>query len=226
MQTIRRRAGFRTWIVPALALTLALGMSACYEDYNLGYKDYDTALTLYDNTVNFAQYRYYVMPDTIIHVYDTTKADPNTSGRKYDKQILSVVASNFGAHGYERLADTSEIAARGNDRNQVLVVLNGQLEIEWTGYYYNYWYPYWGWYWGGYYPYYPPTYGGTYEYSTGTHLIDVIDYGKTTAEQSIRPVWLGTVSGLTGDVSTSVQQRVATNINQLFLQSPYLYAGQ
>ena len=115
MQTIRRLAGSRTWIVPVVALALVLGVSACYEDYNLGYKDYDTALTLYDKEVNFAKFKYFVMRDTIVHVYDTTKADPISGARKYDKQVLSLVASNFIARGYERLADTSQIGIQGID---------------------------------------------------------------------------------------------------------------
>jgi hypothetical protein len=214
--------GFRTWIVPAVALALALGVSACYEDYNLGYEDYDTALTLYNKEVSFAKFKYFVMRDTIVHVYDTTKSDPLTSMRKYDKQILSLVSSNFIARGYERLADTSQITIRGIDRDSVFAVAIGQFAMEYTGYYYDYWYGWYGWY----YPYYPPVYGGTYEYSTGTTLIDMVDYGQTISEQKIRSVWSGSVTGLAGDTQASVQTRLSNNINQLFIQSPYLYAGQ
>jgi len=224
MQTIRRLTGFRTWIVPAVALALALGVSACYEDYDLGYEDYDTALTQYNKEISFAKFKYFVMRDTIVHVYDTTKSDPLTSMRKYDKQILSLVSSNFIARGYERLADTSQIGIRGIDRDSVFVVGIGQITSEYTGYYYSYgWYG--GWY-GWYYPYYPPVYGGTYEYSTGTTLIDMVDYGQTISEQKITSVWLGAVTGLAGDTQASVQTRLSNNINQLFIQSPYLYAGQ
>lgn len=226
MQTIRGLAGFRKWIVPAVALALAIGVSACYEDYNLGYEDYDTALTLYDKAVDFTQYKYFVMRDTIVHVYDTTKADPIAGARKYDKQILSLVASNFMARGYERLADTSEIGNRGIDRNSVFVVAIGQFAVEYTGYYYDYWYGWYGGWYGWYYPYYPPVYGGSYEYTLGTTLIDMVDFGKTTADRRIKSVWAGTATGLQGDTPASVQTRLSNNINQLFIQSPYMYAGQ
>ena len=224
MQTIRSRAGIQKWIMPVLALAAAIGVSACYEDYNLGYKDYDTALTQYNKEVSFAKFKYFLMRDTIVHVYDTTKTDPLTGLRKYDKQILSLVASNFIARGYERLADTSQIGIRGIDRDSVFVVGIGQITSEYTGYYYSYgWYG--GWY-GWYYPYYPPVYGGTYEYSTGTTLIDMVDVGQTISEQKIRSVWLGAVTGLAGDTPASVQTRLSNNINQVFIQSPYMYAGQ
>jgi len=226
METIRRRAGFRKWIVPVVALTLVLGVSACYEDYNLGYQDYDTALSLYDKDVSFSKFKYFLMRDSIVHFYDTTKTDPLTGARKYDKQVLSLVASNFIARGYERLADTSEIGIRGIDRDSVFAVLIGQFTSEFTGYYYSYYGGYWGGWYGWYYPYYPPAYGGTYEYSTGTTLIDMVDFGRTTSERQIRSVWLGTVTGLEGDTPASVQTRLSSNINQLFIQSPYMNAGQ
>lgn len=226
MQTIRRVAGIWKWTVPALALMLALGVSACYEDYNLGYKDYDTALTQYDKAVNFAAYKYFVMPDTIVHIIDTTQLqDPLAGARKYDDQILSLVRSNFIAHGYQYLGETGADIPPGVDPNQVMAVFVGEFAIEYTGYYYGYWGGYWGYWWGWYYPYYPP-YTGTYEFSTGTCGIEAVDYGKSQVDRKVKPLWFGAISGLTGDTPASVQQRIGNNINQLFLQSPYLYAGQ
>jgi hypothetical protein len=219
-------AGFRFWTVPALALMLALGAGACYEDYNLDYEDYDTALTVYDNTVSFGAYRYFIMPDTIIHIYDTTKTDPLAAARKYDDQILSLVRSNFIARGYQDLGNDSTAIPPGINKSEVMAVFIGQFAIEYTGYYYNYWYGYWGYWWGYYPPYYPPDYVATYDYTTGTTAIEAVDYGKSVSDRRVKPLWLGTVSGLTGDTPSSVQQRLNTNINQLFLQSPYLFAGQ
>jgi hypothetical protein len=212
--------------MPVMVLALTLGVSACYEDYNLGFSDYDTALTLYSKEVDFTKFKYFVMRDTVVHVYDTSKTDPLAGARKYDKQILSLVSSNFIARGYERLADTSQIGGQGIDPNTVFVVAIGQIAIEYTGYYYDYWYGWYGGWYGWYYPYYPPVSGGTYEYTTATTLIDMVDYGRTNSEQRIRSVWAGTVTGLTGDNAASVQTRLSNNINQLFIQSPYLYAGQ
>jgi len=57
-------------------------------------------------------------------------------------------------------------------------------------------------------------------------LIEMVDYGQTISEQRITSVWLGAVTGLAGDTQASVQTRLSNNINQLFIQSPYLYAGQ
>jgi len=212
-------------ILPVLALLVAFGVSACYEDYGLSTQDFDTYLTNYVDGTNFQNFKYFVMPDTIVHVYDTTKVDPLLSARKWDKQVLSLTASNMAARGYERKT-LAELSSQGIDSSKVLVVLIGQLSRSYTGYYYDYWYGYWGWYWPGYYPpYYPPMYGGTYEYDTGTNITEIIDLGKTRLNKKPIPVWSAIITGLTGTPSTA-QTRISTGINRTFEQSPYLYSGQ
>jgi hypothetical protein len=147
--------------------------------------------------------------------------------RKYDEQILSLTASNLQARGFTRLSDTLQIISGGIDPNTVLAVLIGQFSVDHTGYYYDYWYGYWG----GYYPYwgyggyYPPSYVSTYEYTVGSNVTEIVDYGKSNAQRKAAPVWVGIISGLTGDPATA-QTRISDGINQTFAQSPYLYAGQ
>ncbi len=124
--------------LPVLALLSAFGVSACYEDYGLTTQDFDTYLTHYVEGTNFQNFRYFVMPDTIVHLYDTTKADPLRDARKWDKQILSLTASNLEARGYERKDDRRDHLRR--DRfQQDPGVLIGQISQEYTGYYYDYW---------------------------------------------------------------------------------------
>jgi hypothetical protein len=212
-------------LLPVLALLSAFGVSACYEDYGLTTQDFDTYFTHFAEGTNFQNFKYFVMPDTVVHIYDTTKVDPLLASRKFDKQILSLTASNMEARGYERKT-LAELTSQGIDSSKVLVVLVGQLSREYTGYYYTYWYGYWGWYWPGYYPgYYPPAYGGTYEYEMGTNITEIVDLGTTRKEKRPTPVWTGIVSGLAGQPSTA-QSRISTGINRTFEQSPYLYSGQ
>jgi hypothetical protein len=219
-QAVRRRS----WLLPILLLVGGVGLSSCYEDYGLSTQDYDTYFTHYAAGTNFQKYRYFVMPDTIVHIYDRTAgSDPLSGARKYDHEILSLTASNLEARGYIR-KQRSEITTTTDD--STLVCLIGQMTIEHTGYYYDYWWGYWGWYWPGYYPpYYPPSYGGTYEYSTGTNITELIDLGQSVAQNKPTPVWSGLVSGLTGS-SGSAQSRLSFGINRQFEQSPYLYSGQ
>ena len=211
-------------ILPALALLSAFGVSACYEDYGLTTQDFDTYLTFYVDGTNFQNFKYFVMPDTIVHLYDTTKADPLRDARKWDKQILSLTASNLEARGYERRT-IAEVNSGAIDSSKTMVVLIGQFSQDYTGYYYNYWYPYWGWYYPYYPGYYPPAYGGTYEYTTGSTVTEIADLGKTRQTKKATPMWTASVTGLTGSSSTA-GTRLTTGINRTFEQSPYLYSGQ
>ena len=220
MKTVGKKA--HRGILPLLVLIAGFVLSSCYEDYGLTIEDYDTYLTHYKEGTNFQSFKYFVLPDTIVHIYDTTKTDPLKDARKFDASILSLTASNLEARGYQRItaADTAGRSAT------TLVVLIGQMTQEYVGYYYDYWYGYWGWYWPGYYPpYYPPAYAGTYEYSTGTTITELIDLGQTKAQQKPIPVWSGIITGLTGSSSTA-QTRITDGINATFAQSPYLYSGE
>jgi hypothetical protein len=210
----------RFWLLPLLLLIAGVVFSSCYEDYGLTTADYDTYLTHYAPNTNFQKFKYYVMPDTIIHLYDTTGSDPLTSARKFDKTILDLTHSNLNARGYVQLTLPEVV---GGKIDSTLVVLIAQATQSYTGYYYSYW-GYYGWYYP-YYPYYPPAYGGSYDYSTGSTVTTLMDFGQTKAQNKPVPVWTAIVTGLTGSPSTA-QSRLATGINKTFEQSPYLYAGQ
>jgi hypothetical protein len=214
------KAWRRFLVVPLLLVLGAIGLTSCYEDYGLTTQDYDSYITSYTPGTNFQKFRYFVMPDTIVHIYDTTQTDPLKSARKFDKQILSLVSSNLEARGYTRLASLADVV----DSSVTVVVMNAQFSSEFTGYYYNYWYPYWGWYYPYYPGYYPPT-GGTYSYTTGTNVTLMSDMGMSRQEKRLDGIWVGIISGLTGSSSTA-GTRISTGINKIFEQSPYLYAGQ
>lgn len=221
-----KKSLLRLALVPVVVLVTGLVMAGCYEDYGLTVKDFDAYTTAYMPGTNFQSYKYFILRDTIMHIVPPgTLIDPISGARKYDRQILDLTASNLQARGYIRLTDTLQIPSASRD--SLLVVLIGQFANEHTGYYYDYWYGYWG----GYYPgwgyggYYPPTYAYTYDYTVGTNVTEIIDYGKSRAQSKYAPVWLGIISGLTGEAATA-QNRIATGINRTFEQSPYLYAGQ
>ena len=215
-------------LMPAAILVAGLMIGGCYENYGLTTQDYDAYLTGYVGGTNFQTYKYFIMPDTIVHIFDKTIAlDPLASARKFDKQILSLTASNLQARGYTRLSDTSQIISGGIDRNTVLVVLIGQFSTDHTGYYYDYWYGYWG----GYYPgwgyggYYPPAYVNSVDYTLGTNVTELVDYGQSNSQKRPVPRWVGIIAGLMGDPKTA-QGRIADAVNRVFEQSPYLVAGQ
>jgi hypothetical protein len=227
MNYLSKKSLRRLALVPFAVLVAGLAMVGCYEDFGLTVKDFDTYTTKYMPGANFQNYKYFIKPDTIMHIIDPGPIDPLAGARKYDRQILDLTISNLQARGYIPLDDTSQITSLGIDPDSVLAVLMGQFSVEHSGYYYDYWYGYWG----GYYPgwgyggYYPPTYVSTYEYTVGTNVTEIIDYGKSKAQQKYAPVWVGIITGLTGEPSTA-QNRIATGVNRTFEQSPYMYAGQ
>ena len=100
---------------------------------------------------------------------------------------------------------------------------------------YNSWGNYWGWYpgwdwfgwggvWGGWYPWYPWYSGGYYyAYDKGTVVIDMLDAKKADKETKRVPVlWTGMVDGILAGNQNYLAERLEKNINQCFIQSPYL----
>jgi len=225
MKVLSKKSLRRLAIMPVLVLVAGLVIGGCYEDYGLTIQDYDAYVTGYVGGTNFSAYKYFVMPDTIMHIFGgTSLTDPLAGARIYDKQILSLTASNLQARGFVRITDTTQIGVgKPYDPNKVLVALIGQFSTDHTGYYYDYWYGYWG----GYYPWYgyPPAYVSTYSYTTGSNVTELVDYGKSNSQKRPNPVWVGIITGLTGTPSTT-QSRLATGINRTYEQSPYLFAGQ
>jgi hypothetical protein len=192
---------------------------SCTTDYNLEVKDYDTALTLYNKSADFASYKYFLMPDTIVHIVPEGGTDEIS--RKYDAVAIQNIISNFQARGYVRILDTV------TNKPDFVVVLTA-YSSTYVGYYYDYW-SYWGWY----YPYYPPGWGyyppggAVYSYTTGTLVVSMIDPLKNDpAGKKVLPVWWGHITGLLGDTYSSSQTRILNALDQLFTQSPYMISGR
>lgn len=124
-------------LIGALIILIAIFLVSCYRDYGLGILDYDTVLTIFNKETDFAQFRSYAMPDSVIHLVPEDQEDDLP--RDYDTQILSDVARNLEAKGYTRIeppfADTNI---------PDVVVLVSMSRQEWQGYTYN---PgWWDWY--------------------------------------------------------------------------------
>ncbi|RKY93266.1 MAG: hypothetical protein DRQ13_09680 [Ignavibacteriae bacterium] len=190
---------------------------SCYPDYGLTTSDYDTVITLYDNSADFNKPTY-AMPDTVVHFVEEGEED-NISRTK-DALILSTIASNMTKLGYERVyyeitpADTADF-----------VILVGVTTAENYGHVYYPGYGYWGgwggWY-GGYYPYYPGWgYSYTYSYTTGTIFLSMLDTEKINPGDSFKAVWGARLNGVLNSTA-STTSRITQRINDAFNQSPYL----
>jgi len=141
----------------SLLILSSFVLYSCYPDYGLTTSDYDTVITMYDNSADFNKPTY-AMPDTVVHFVEAGEED--NVDRSKDALILSTIANNMTRLGYERVpVDTSADAP-----DFVILVGVTVTDNYGTAYYpgYGYWGG-WGW-WGGYpgwgYP------GGSVTYSS------------------------------------------------------------
>ncbi len=196
-----------------------LFMYSCYPDYGLTTSDYDTVITVFDNTADFKKPTY-AMPDTVVHFVEEGEED--NVDRSKDALILRTIADNMARLKYERVPLDTSADAPG------FVILVGVTVTDNYGaaYYpgWGYWGG-WGW-WGGYpgwgYP------GGTvvYSYTTGTIFMSMLDPDKINSDETFGAVWLARINGVVSNSSTSnVNNRITTRINDAFNQSPYLGAN-
>jgi hypothetical protein len=186
--------------------------------------EYDVAATMYDENFDFSSRMTFTVVDTIIHLTDDEKDDPNFT-REYDDFILGLLRDNMSNMGYDEIASPDST----NPADLVLFVeaLSSDYYQYW-GYYYDYWGWYGGWY-GGWYPGYPwyPSYpwypGYVSSYSTGTLMVEMMDVQSYDPEdETVEAVWMGVVDGILTGSSSNTKARLEKQINQLFVQSEYL----
>jgi len=217
-------------IIAILAFSLTGLLSGCYPDKIDYVEEYDMAGSMFDEEADFSLYTTFHVVDTVMHMTDDGEDDPNLS-RENDQFILDLVNQNMMDLGYTQMVNPDST----NPADVELLVQ--AVTTDFYTYYSNWWY-YWGYYpgwgypgWGGYYPgysWYPgyPWYpgGGYYtSYSTGTLIIEMLDNALLNSEERPSVIWMGLVDGLLSYSSAaSSKPRLTKQINQVFVQSPYL----
>lgn len=181
--------------------------------------DYDLVYTKENKSFNFAAVNTYFLPDSVVH-----GPNPSSEDHKYDALILSTIKSNLDALGWTRLPTNS-----GSAKADVVVLPTGSTQLYGSCAAYCWW-CYWGWYpgWG----YYPPSWGNGWgwgyptdivctSYNTGT--VSVAITNPNGAANNVLPVaWIGILNGLLEGSEAEIRSRITANINQMFVQSPYL----
>ncbi len=218
------------FLIGVLALALATG---CYPDKIDYVEEYDVAATLYDEAADFGSYTTFTVIDTIIHMTEDGKDDPNL-GRDHDEFIVDLVRQNMRDLGYTEIENPDSLT-----RPDLILFCEALSNENFSYYYWGYWgwYPGWGWWypysvdsqsyyypgWG--YPWYPsyPWYPGyVTSYTTGTLMIEMADSEKFDPEdRTLGFVWTGLADGLLVK-SNNTQSRLEKQINQMFEQSTYL----
>lgn len=197
-----------------LTVSLALFMSSCYPEGADTVEDYDVAITNYDKGADFSSFSTFAIPDTIVYFANDKNAKLD---HQFDEQIIQVVTDSFIKRGYTKV-ENPETAS-------FIVTVSAFSNVNYS-YYIDNWYNNWNWYWGWwpggafnpYYPWYPVS---VYAYQSGSVVIDMI---STTArsDNKVNVIWSGIADGLLQGTQQSIINRVNTQLNQCFIQSPYL----
>ncbi|HEV9035580.1 MAG TPA: DUF4136 domain-containing protein, partial [Puia sp.] len=191
------------------------------------YSDFDLVYTNHSDSVDFSRRKTYARPDSIIKITGDVfngsggTDEPTFLPSAYTEVIVKQVDENMAAYGWTKV---------DKNANPDVVLLMSASNTSYMYWYYDW--GYWGWYYPGYYPgwgwYYPgyyPPYVSTY--TTGTLLIQMTDQQQvvnptsgTTANVPV--IWVCVLNGLVDGSTADVAARVQTNLNQAFVQSPYL----
>lgn len=211
-----KKSLYRIALSSMLLFSLAFIVVSCskYPTYTVNTSDLDMVWTNYDEAINFAGFKTYYVPDSIILEDDVEPEDAEALQEYYDA-VLKEVNDNMAALNYVRV-DSSD----NPDMGLGITLISRTTHVI----SYNYWYyypPYWGY--PGYGYYYPwGTYVGSYE--EGAVIIDMADLTNIDEEnRKINAIWAALVGGvLTGDKKTVISSRLISGIDQAFAQSPYL----
>ena len=209
-------------VLSSLLILSSFVLYSCYPDYGLTTSDYDTVITVFDNTANFKKPTY-AMPDSIVHFVEEGTPEDEID-RSKDGLILSTIVSNMASLGYERVAvDTTEDAP-GFVMLVGVTVTENYVRAYYPGW--GYWGG-WGW-WGGYPGWGYPGGSVTYNYTTGTIFMSMLDPDRDNIIDGDKfgAVWLVRINGVVSNSSSiNTSSRITQRINDAFEQSPYLGAN-
>jgi len=195
-------------VVTGFSLMLSLFLASCYPGGDITVSETDVVTTFRNAEADFATKQTYSMPDSVTVIADedeTAEVNPEV-----EQQILSAIERNMELSGFD-LAATPEQA-------DVLVVPMATSSLWVSGgcypWYWDSWYYYPGWC----YPYY-------YTYKTGTLFIIMVDPEHAEDDSIEDALWISVINGMLS-TSSETAVRVDRDIDQAFVQSPYLSDGK
>lgn len=200
---------------------LITGISSCTPTDLESIEDYDLVYTVQEKGYNFASVKTYFLPDSVVHITGDNQIPDHT----FDDKILQKVKSNLQQLGWTQLLET------GTEKADIIVLATVSKRAygscaSWC------WYCDWGWYpgWGFYPPVWGPGWNWGYptdiictSYSTGTLFVSIVEPDQPRGE-TLPVVWTGILNGLLEGSDDNINSRIAKNIDQMFIQSPYLGA--
>jgi len=222
----------RIIVLPGLLLIVMMVIYSCSPEFDASIDELDLALTSYNDAENFGDLSSFYMPDTIVYIGDDVTIQREESST--EKQILDKVRQNLLELGWTEVSDTTN-----DDITSDVAILISVLDAD-INYYYTYWWDYWYWYpWDWWYPVYPgypiypiyPVYP-SYGFTVGTLIVEMVKVKDSVTPPvegnpniKLPVVWTGMVNGILSGSDAYIQQRLTTQIEQIFLQSKYLHKG-
>lgn len=212
-----------TLILCVMSVPLLL-LTSC-EDRGPEYiSDYDVVYTNHQSSMDFSTVKTYQLIDTLMFLTPNGKSMGSLT-HNFDEVVLDRVKSNLDDLGWTMITPAEE----GVVEADIVVTVSSITTTYINQYWYDDWWYYWDWYggfypgwgWGpGYYPWYGyPMYYTTYD--TGTVFIEMINpKQQMSADKKIPIVWVGLINGLLE--GSNINARINKNIDQAFMQSPYL----
>ncbi len=198
-----------------MGMVVAVFLSGCYPSEDFFVEELDLVVTNYDEEENYARFTTFAVPDSVVRIGDDGSEEPGP----FDDLILDLVSDNMRSLGYVEEDDPENNTPDLIVLVELLVQDNTVVAPCWPG---------WGW-WGGWPPYWGPGWCGGWpwvpvgSYTTGTLTFNMIDVNEADMDEETVPVvWNSIINGLVTGSDASIENRIRTNINQAFDQSPYL----
>lgn len=156
------------------------------------------------------------MPDSIVYFSNDKETQVN---RQFDTTILQLVYDNFVELGYTEVTNPTMA-----NMPSFVVLVSAFSNVNYS-YFVDNWYNNWNWYWGWWpswgNPYYPWNPISVYSYQSGSVVIEMVST-VARADNKVNIVWSGIADGLLQGSTASITNRVSKELNQCFMQSPYL----
>jgi|WetSurMetagenome_2_1015567.scaffolds.fasta_scaffold557695_1 hypothetical protein len=202
-----------TFLVIFLIPASIVLIQGCYPHNDITIAESDVVLTSFNDSVNFSSLKTYYMPDTVLPILDPT--NPADFTNPFQAIMLSTVASNMAAYGYERITDTT-IVTKPDVAVVISILTTTRTFIR------GWYYPSWAWgFWGWYNPSFPPVpwFGS---FTTGTVIISMYDRDIIGADTITTQYWSATSNGILQSGATAMGNRIEAAINQAFVQTPQI----
>ncbi|GAB3253972.1 DUF4136 domain-containing protein [Larkinella harenae] len=196
------------------------GISSCRPDPldNLSPEESQVFITNRDRSANFATYKTFSLPDSVIEV-SNDQARVSLTG--LETPFLNRLAQELTSRGYTRVnrRDSTDLGVAVMRINNSYIGVNS---MPFSPYYLDYW----GFGglggWGGFNPYFP-NYYSFYEVSESYWMIQLIDLkNPNTADQELNVIWQAQIRGNGIFDANSIDAM----LTKVFEQSSYLRANQ